>query len=75
MKAKKLIMTMLLTLTALTAGAWMGMPRPALHVEGRYLVDENGNKVTLHGFGQTYSPWFNEQGSKWNNYNVAHFLQ
>ncbi len=75
MKAKKLIMTMLLTLTALTAGAWMGMPRPALHVEGRYLVDENGNKVTLHGFGQTYSPWFNEQGSKWNNYNVAHCLQ
>lgn len=21
-------------------------------------------------FGQTYSPWFNEQGSKWNNYDV-----
>lgn len=37
----------------------------ALHIEGRWLCDENGNHVNLHGFGQTYSPWFNEQGNGW----------
>ena len=42
-----------------------------LHVEGRWLCDTLGNHVTLHGFGQTYSPWFNEQGRKWTNYDVA----
>ena len=52
------------------AMAWKGMTMPQLHIEGRYLVDEQGNKILLHGFGQTYSPWFNEQGSKWNNYDV-----
>ncbi len=30
-----------------------------LHIEGRYLCDPDGNHVTLHGFGQTYSPYFN----------------
>lgn len=51
--------------------AWVGMPMPALHIDGRYLVDDAGNKVTLHGFGQTYSPWFNEQGKYWTNYSVS----
>lgn len=41
-----------------------------LHVEGRYLKDNNGNIVNLHGFAQTYSPWFNEQGKRWSNYDV-----
>lgn len=50
--------------------AWPGMPMPKLHVEGRWLMDENGRHVNLHGFGQTYSPWFNEMGSKWSNYDV-----
>ncbi len=50
--------------------AWPGMPMPKLHIEGRYLLDESGNEVLLHGFGQTYSPWFNEQGKKWSNYDV-----
>lgn len=36
-----------------------------LHVEGRWLCDDKGNHVNLHGFGQTYSPWFNEQGNGW----------
>lgn len=36
-----------------------------LHVEGRWLCDADGNHVNLHGFGQTYSPWFNEQGNGW----------
>lgn len=51
--------------------AWEGMPMPRLHVEGRYLKDPRGNIVNLHGFAQTYSPWFNERGTKWDNYNVA----
>ena len=36
-----------------------------LHVEGRWLCDENGKHINLHGFGQTYSPWFNERGNGW----------
>jgi beta-xylosidase len=43
---------------------------PALHVDGRYFKDNNGNIVNLHGFAQTYSPWFNEQGTKWTNYDI-----
>lgn len=43
--------------------AWRGMRMPELFVKGRYLMakDINGNDsiVNLHGFGQTYSPYFN----------------
>lgn len=43
--------------------AWRGMRMPELFVKGRYLMakDMNGNDsiVNLHGFGQTYSPYFN----------------
>lgn len=52
------------------AFAWEGMPLPRLHVEGRYLKDPHGNVINLHGYAQTFSPWFNEQGTKWNNYDV-----
>ena len=58
-----------------TLWAWEDMPMPRLHVEGRYLVDPHGNKVNLHGFAQTYSPWFNEMGQKWDNYDVAKCLK
>lgn len=51
--------------------AWVSMPTPRLHVEGRDLKDPHGNKVVLHGFAQTYSPYFNEGGTKWTNYYVA----
>jgi beta-xylosidase len=50
--------------------AWEGMPTPRLHVDGKHLKDPHGNIVKLHGFAQTYSPWFNEMGQKWDNYNV-----
>lgn len=70
MKFRTLIASVMLALAALTANAWKGMDMPRLKVEGRYLTDQQGNKVNLHGFGQTYSPWFNEQGSKWSNYDV-----
>lgn len=45
-------------------------PMPRLRVDGRYLKDAHGNIVNLHGYAQTFSPWFNERGSKWNNYDV-----
>lgn len=54
----------------MSAMAWPGMDMPALHVDGRYLKDDKGNIVNLHGFAQTYSPWFNERGTKWTNYDV-----
>jgi len=51
--------------------AWEGMKMPELHVEGRYLKDSTGHIVNLHGFAQTYSPWFNEQNMQWTNYDVT----
>jgi hypothetical protein len=42
---------------------------PKLNVVGRYLKSENGEIVNLHGFAQTYSPFFNQNA--WNNYDVA----
>lgn len=41
---------------------------PLLRVEGRYLKNTEGEVVNLHGFTQTYSPFFNNNG--WNNYDV-----
>lgn len=61
---------MLVFFQAFNVFAWEGMAMPKLHVDGRYLKDTTGHIVNLHGFAQTYSPWFNEQNSKWNNYNV-----
>lgn len=46
-----------------------------LHVEGPYFKNDKGEVVILHGFAQTFSPWFNEQGSKWNNYDVNECLR
>lgn len=39
-----------------------------LHVEGRYLKDDEGNIVNLHGVAQTFSPFFNNNA--WTNYDV-----
>ncbi len=41
---------------------------PLLTVQGRYLKNSQGEVVNLHGFTQTYSPFFNNNG--WNNYDV-----
>ena len=49
-----------------------------LHVDGRYLKDEAGNIVNLHGMAQTYSPWFNSQSGKnfqWGDYDVSGCLR
>lgn len=41
---------------------------PELCVDGRYLKNTKGEIVNLHGFTQTYSPYFNS--NKWSNYDV-----
>ncbi|MBR5277287.1 MAG: family 43 glycosylhydrolase [Bacteroidaceae bacterium] len=63
-----ILITLLLTCNKLHA--WEGMEMPRLKVDGKHLKDENGNIVKLHGYAQTFSPWFNEQGRRWNNYDV-----
>jgi beta-xylosidase len=68
---KKIITICFLVFATINLFANGGKPKPGLHVEGRYLKDPHGNIVNLHGFAQTYSPWFNEQGKYWSNYNVA----
>lgn len=70
-----LIALLMCILAPVCACVWPGMDMPELHVDGRYLKDADGNIVNLHGFGQTYSPWFNEQGSKWSNYDVEACLK
>ena len=75
MKYLQFIVAAIALATGLTAEAWRGMDMPELHVQGRDLVDNHGNKVILHGFAQTYSPWFNEQGTKWTNYDVEGCLK
>ena len=44
-----------------------------LNVVGRYLKDAEGKVVNLHGFGQTFSPFFNN--GAWDNYDVAACLR
>src|SRR5574344_2172600 len=67
----KAILVGIVLSSSFNSAAWVGSAMPELHVEGRYLKDVHGNIVNLHGFAQTYSPWFNEQGRIWNNYNVS----
>ncbi len=69
-KLNKIAGLLLLLNFPLLIFAWEGMSTPRLHVEGKYLKDPHGNKVILHGFAQTYSPWFNERGTKWTGYDV-----
>lgn len=54
-----------LTVALLATIAWaQGVkPLPSLHVEGRWLVDQHGNHVVLHGVMDTPSAWFN--GGRW----------
>ena len=44
-----------------------------LHVDGRHLKDAEGNIVNLHGFVQTFSPFFND--NQWSDYNVEACLE
>ena len=72
---KKLLISALFLTAFQYAAAWTGQPVSQLHVDGKYMKDAQGNIVNLHGFAQTYSPWFNEEGSKWTNYNVSGCLK
>ncbi len=40
---------------------------PILHTDGRWLCNESGDHINLHGFWQTYTPWFN--GGAWGENN------
>lgn len=68
-----------LFIIAMTTGtvlpSFAGGSLPSLRVEGRFLVTADGERVNLHGFCQTYSPWFNERGTKWTNYDVPACLK
>ncbi len=70
MKTRLLFCISFLFILSVEIFAWENMPTPRLHVEGRFLKDTHGNTVNLHGFTQTYSPWFNERGQYWDNYDV-----
>lgn len=75
LKSKNILVLFLLLLSMTQVRAWEGMSMPQLHVEGCYLKDSSGHIVNLHGFAQTYSPWFNEQNTKWSNYDVEACLK
>ena len=51
----------------MTVQAQLQKPLPALHVEGRWLVDTHGNHVVLHGVMDTPNMYFNDWrwGSPW----------
>lgn len=72
----------ILSFLPLKSFSWPGMPLPPLHVDGRYLKDDCGNIVNLHGVAITPHPWFNGCmygfGSKyctWDNYDVEGALK
>ena len=46
-------------------------PLPTLHVEGRWLVDQHGNHVVLHGVMDTPSAWFNDGRWGWSYSSVT----
>jgi hypothetical protein len=73
----KVALILMMCLSSWQLLAWPGMPLPPLHVDGRYLKDNCGNKVLLHGVAITPNPWFNgcqygfsSQYCSWDNYNV-----
>ncbi len=67
---KKFTITFVFLLTLLTTTpslAWLGMPTPPLHIEGRFLKDPSGKNVLLHGWMQPIETWFNGGGSRYRN--------
>lgn len=60
----KRTITLLLVVLAVTMAWAQGVkPLPTLHVEGKWLVDEHGNHVVLHGVMDTPNAFFN--GGRW----------
>ena len=64
MKKRLLVLGMTLCATLLMWGQGV-KPLPTLHVEGKWLVDEYGNHVVLHGVMDTPSAWFNSGRWGW----------
>ena len=69
---KNIMMKKLLTFIFISCLATLGWaqgvkPLPSLHVEGRWLVDQHGNHVVLHGVMDTPNMYFNgyRWGSPW----------
>jgi len=67
-QSKSLFLLLFLMIASMKVSAQANLS--PLHVEGPFLVNADGRRVNLHGFAQTFSPWFNEQGTKWTNYDV-----
>ena len=59
---KKLTLLLYVCLAALMAQAQVES-MPPIHVDGRWLVDDKGNHVVLHGVMDTPNAWFN--GGRW----------
>ncbi len=59
-----LLIILSFAVTAFTAvKAQTEKPLPAIHAEGRWLVDNQGNHIVLHGVMDTPNAWFN--GGRW----------
>ena len=69
MKKKKLLLSLAMAMMSLAGFAADDLP--ALHVEGKNLVDANGKTVVLHGVMDTPNRYFN--GNRWGTggYNVS----
>lgn len=70
MDKKKFLLGLAMAMMSLLGNAADNLP--ALHVEGKNLVDANGNEVVLHGVMDTPNRYFN--GNRWGSgwgYNVS----
>ena len=64
---KRIILTFwMATMMVITGWAQGVKPLPTLSVEGRWLVDQHGNHVVLHGVMDTPNAWFNNGRWGWN---------
>ncbi len=69
---KRLYICMAMCLLATLSWAQGVKPLPSLHVEGKWLVDQHGNHVVLHGVMDTPNMYFNgwRWGSPWDGTNT-----
>ena len=67
---KRTIISLVAILATSIAMAQGVKPLPTLHVEGKWLTDQHGNHVVLHGVMDTPNAWFN--GGRWGwSYNTV----
>ena len=63
MKRLKALLIVCLTTISIVQAQEEKRPLSAIHAEGRWLVDNKGNRVVLHGVMDTPNAWFN--GGRW----------